>query len=88
MAVRSFPNGSTAESGASERLGRLLGGHATAWLVDRARRRLEQGKPLTGTVTLATATPAQRRAAEVLLGRRAGAGSSLSVSLDEVDRIW
>ncbi|MEV5500702.1 TIGR02679 family protein [Nonomuraea fuscirosea] len=80
-------NSSEAGGGASERLGRLLGGDETAWLVDRARRRLEQGKALTGTVTLTTATPAQRRAAEVLLGRRAGAGSSLSVSLDEVDRI-
>ncbi|TYB69321.1 TIGR02679 family protein [Nonomuraea sp. PA05] len=79
--------GSVTGSGASERLRRLLGGDETAWLVDRARRRLEQGKALTGTVTLTTATPAQRRAAEVLLGRRAGAGSSLSVSLDEVDRI-
>ncbi|MET7333523.1 TIGR02679 family protein [Nonomuraea sp. NPDC005650] len=70
-----------------ERLVRLLGGDEIAWLIDRARRRLEQGKSLTGTVTLTTATSAQRRAAEALLGRRSGAGSSLSVSLDEVDRI-
>ncbi|MEV4012553.1 TIGR02679 family protein [Nonomuraea angiospora] len=72
---------------ANERLVRLLGGDGIAWLVDRTRRRLEQGKPLTGTVTLTTATPTQRRAAEVLLGRRAGTGASLSVSLAEVDRI-
>ena len=31
--------------------------------------------------------PIQRRAAERLTGRRAGSGSSLSVSLDEIDRI-
>ncbi|TDC01623.1 TIGR02679 family protein [Nonomuraea longispora] len=73
--------------GASARLVRLLGGDEIAWLVDRARHRLEQGRSLTGTVTLTAATPAQRRAAEALLGRRAGAGSSLSVSLDEVDRV-
>jgi uncharacterized protein (TIGR02679 family) len=69
------------------RLRRLLGGEDTAWLVDRVRRRLELGRPLTGTVTLATATPAQRRAVELLLGRRAGTGASLSVSLPEVDRV-
>ncbi|MEO3888458.1 TIGR02679 family protein [Nonomuraea sp. B5E05] len=80
-------DGSVTGGGPSERLVRLLGGDEIAWLVDRARHRLEQGKPLTGTVTLTAATPAQRRAAEVLLGRRAGAGSSLSVSLDGVDRI-
>jgi uncharacterized protein (TIGR02679 family) len=74
-------------SGAEERLRRLLGGEETAWLVDRVHRRLEQGRPPTGTVTLATATPGQRRAIEVLLGRRAGAGASLSVSLDDVDRM-
>ncbi|MEV0346790.1 TIGR02679 family protein [Nonomuraea sp. NPDC050680] len=70
-----------------ERLRRLLGGEEIAWLVDRARQRLERGRPLTGTVTLGTASAAQRRAAELLLGRRAGAGASLSVSLEEVDRV-
>jgi uncharacterized protein (TIGR02679 family) len=70
-----------------ERLGRLLGGAETAWLVERVRQRLERGRPLTGTVTLASASAAQRRAAELLLGRRAGVGQSLSVSLEEVDRM-
>ncbi|MEU4225549.1 TIGR02679 family protein [Nonomuraea sp. NPDC026600] len=70
-----------------ERLRRLLGGEETAWLVERARQRLERGRPLTGTVTLSTASAAQRRAAELLLGRRAGTGTSLSVSLEEVDRV-
>jgi uncharacterized protein (TIGR02679 family) len=72
---------------ATERLRRLLGGDEIAWLIDRVRRRLEQGRVLTGTVTLTSASAAQRRAVELLLGRRAGAGSSLSVSLDEVDRV-
>jgi uncharacterized protein (TIGR02679 family) len=69
------------------RLRRLLGGEHTAWLLDRVRRRLEQGKPLTGTVTLAVAGVEQRRAVERLLGRRAGTGASLTVSLDEVDAV-
>lgn len=69
------------------RLRRLLGGEHTAWLLDRVRRRLELGKPVTGTVTLAEAGPEQRRAMERLLGRRAGTGTSLTVSLDEVDAV-
>ncbi|QXJ23410.1 TIGR02679 family protein [Actinomadura graeca] len=69
------------------RLRRLLGGPDTAWLVQRVRRRLERGGALSGTVTLAGATPSQRRAVELLLGRRAAAGASLSVSLAEVDRV-
>lgn len=69
------------------RLHRLLGGEPVAWLLERARDRLETGRPLTGTVTLPAATTEQRRAAERLTGRAAGSGGSLSVSLTEVDRI-
>lgn len=67
------------------RLHRLLGGEHTAWLLDRVRRRLELGRPVTGTVTLAEASQDQRRALERLLGRRASTGTSLTVSLDEID---
>ena len=67
------------------RLRRLLGGPDTAWLVDRIRRRLADGKTLDGVVTLALATAAQRRAVELLLGRAPGAGRSLSVRLSELD---
>lgn len=70
-----------------DRLRRLLGGPDTAWLIKRIRHRMERGGPLTGTVTLAQATTSQRRAVELLLGRRAGTGASLSVSLAEVDRV-
>ncbi|MFD5244593.1 TIGR02679 family protein [Amycolatopsis sp. NPDC058340] len=42
---------------------------------------------MSGVVTLGTATHDQRRAVERLLGRRAGTGTSLSVSLDEVDAV-
>ncbi|MHB1592572.1 MAG: TIGR02679 family protein [Streptosporangiaceae bacterium] len=70
-----------------DKLHRLLGGEPIAWLVQRARDRLEAGRPLTGTVTLTGASEEQRRAAERLTGRPARSGSSLSVSLDDVDRI-
>jgi uncharacterized protein (TIGR02679 family) len=70
----------------SARLQRMLGEPA-AWLVQRARDRLEAGRPLTGTVTLPTATQVQRRAVERLTGRAARSGASLSVSLAEIDRI-
>lgn len=69
------------------KLRRLLGDEPLAWLVRRARDRLEVGRPLTGTVTLPAASMEQRRAAERLTGRAASSGTSLSVSLAEVDRI-
>jgi uncharacterized protein (TIGR02679 family) len=74
-------------AGTDTRLRRLLGGESVAWLVRRARDRLEAGRPLTGTVTLPGATPEQRRAVERLTGRAARSGASLSVSLAEVDGI-
>jgi uncharacterized protein (TIGR02679 family) len=72
---------------ADAKLHRLLGDEPVAWLVRRARSRLEDGRPLTGTVTLPAASSEQRRAAERLTGRAARSGASLSVSLTEVDRI-
>lgn len=69
------------------KLHRLLGGEPVAWLVQRARDRLEAGRSLTGAVTLPAATAEQRRAVERLTGRTARSGASLSVSLTEVDRI-
>ena len=69
------------------RIHRLLGGEHTAWLVERVRRRLELGRPLTGTVTLPTADADQRRAVERLLGRRSTTARSLTVSLDDVDTV-
>ncbi|MCY0935879.1 TIGR02679 family protein [Streptomyces sp. H34-S4] len=70
-----------------ERLRRLLGGADLAWLLERVRRRLERGQPLTGLVSLATPTPAQRAAAEHLLGRAPGGGRALTVRLDAVDAV-
>jgi uncharacterized protein (TIGR02679 family) len=80
----------TAEDGTAgdgTRLHRLLGGEPTTWLVRRARDRLEAGRPLTGTVTLTGASAEQRQAVERLTGRAPRSGSSLSVSLPEVDRV-
>jgi uncharacterized protein (TIGR02679 family) len=72
---------------ADDKLRRLLGGDDVAWLVQRARDRMEAGRPLTGSVTLSAATPEQRSAVERLIGRAPRSGTSLSVSLAEVDRI-
>ncbi|MFJ7204646.1 TIGR02679 family protein [Streptomyces sp. NPDC098789] len=69
------------------RLRRLLGGPDLAWLVERVRRRLERGQPLTGPVSLAAPNPAQRVAAERLLGRAPGGGRALTVRLDTVDAV-
>lgn len=69
------------------RLRRLLGDPGLAWLVDRARRRLEREQPLTGPVSLSAPTSSQRASAERLLGRSPGSGRSLSVRLDEVDAV-
>ncbi|MFI1972862.1 TIGR02679 family protein [Streptomyces cinnamoneus] len=70
-----------------DRLTRLLGDPDCAWLVDRARSRMERGEPLAGPVTLAAPTAGERAAAERLLGRAPGSGRSLSVRLDTVDAV-
>ena len=72
---------------ADRRLRRLLGDPELAWLVARARRRLELGQPLDGTVTLASASASQRQAVGRLLGRSPRSGRALSVSLPAVDAV-
>ncbi|MEV7930876.1 TIGR02679 family protein [Kitasatospora sp. NPDC088264] len=69
------------------RLRRLLGGPDTAWLLARARDRIACGRALDTPATLRKATAEQRRAVELLLGRRLRSGDSLSVPLAEVDRV-
>src|SRR5207244_110134 len=69
----------------AERVRRVLGALELSWLVDRLRRRVELGRPLTGTVTLTAASGLQRRAAAGLLGLVPGDGASLSVSLARLD---
>jgi uncharacterized protein (TIGR02679 family) len=71
----------------SDRLRRLLGGPELGWLVERVRRRLERGEPLTGPVGLTTPGEAQRTAVERLLGRAPGSGRTLTVRLEAVDEV-
>jgi uncharacterized protein (TIGR02679 family) len=70
-----------------DRLNRLLGTPELAWVLHRARRRLERGEPLDGTVTQSTATAAERDAVARLLGRRLGVARGLSVPLGEIDAL-
>ena len=70
-----------------ERLNRLLGDPDLAWVLDRARRRMELGQPLHGTIVQRPATPAQRDAVARLLGRPPRAARGLGVSLDELDAL-
>ncbi len=74
-------------SAEEERLRRLLGDPDIEWVLARACRRIELGQPLDGVVTLADASPAQRRAVQRLLGRAPRAGRALSVSLRDVDEL-
>ena len=69
------------------RLLRLLGGPDLRWVVERARRRLEAGRPLEGTTRLREPGAEQRRAVDRLLGRRPSRAATLSVDLAEVDRV-
>jgi uncharacterized protein (TIGR02679 family) len=70
-----------------ERLNRLLGTPELAWVLDRARRRMERGEPVNGTVTRSSATAAERDAVARLLGRPPRVARGLSVPLGEVDDV-
>jgi len=70
-----------------ERLNRLLGVPELAWVLERVRRRIELGRPPSGTVTRRSATPAERDAMARLLGRPPRAARGLSVSLGELDAL-
>jgi uncharacterized protein (TIGR02679 family) len=70
-----------------ERLNRLLGIPELAWVLDRARRRMERGEALDGTVTLPSATAGERDAVARLLGRQARVARGLSVPLGEIDAL-
>lgn len=78
---------SSPEPERAARLRRALGGPDTAWLVERLRRRIASGRELTGTISLARPTPAQRRAVESLLGRPPRPGDSVGVPLATLDAV-
>jgi len=65
----------------------VLQGAELEWLVGRLQRRLRLGRPLTGTVSLTGATPAERAAVARLLGRPIGQGATLSVPLPTLDQL-
>jgi uncharacterized protein (TIGR02679 family) len=70
-----------------DRLRQALGHEDLAWLLERVRRRLLQGREADGLVTLRNPTPAQREALDRLLGRPPSIGGALSVRLDQVDQV-
>jgi uncharacterized protein (TIGR02679 family) len=65
------------------RLRRTLGVPALSRLVDRLAQRIELGRPLSGPLTLAGVSAAERTALGGLLGSRRG-GASVTVDLDAV----
>ncbi|MGW7293161.1 TIGR02679 family protein [Streptomyces xiamenensis] len=69
------------------RLRRLLGGPELTRLRDRLRHRLASGRALTGKLTLADATPAERAAVAALLGRPPTTARSLTITLPDLDRV-
>lgn len=74
-------------NGDEDRLRRLLGAPETAWILERGRARLARARPLTGTITRAGATEAERVAAARLVGRAVPPGRSVSLSLDRLDEV-
>ena len=72
-------------SGDLDRVRHLLDTPQTAWLLARMRGRLASTGELSGSVSKAAATSAERAAAARLTGRAVRAGQSASVSLDALD---
>lgn len=68
-------------------LERLLGAPELAPLLDRLVRRVESGRPLTGTITVRTPSSAQREAIAEVFGDRPGRGNSMTVDLGRLDAI-
>ncbi len=71
-----------------KRLRKTLGAPELAWLLDRLRRRYERGQGgVNGVLRLLNPSPRQREASDRLLGRRPGAGGSISVQIDQLEHI-
>jgi uncharacterized protein (TIGR02679 family) len=70
-----------------DRLRRQLGGPDTERLIQRLRQRIARGQPLTGALSLSQPTSEERQAVERLLGRPPGRGTSLTINLDDLDRV-
>ncbi len=65
----------------------VLGSPELAWLIRRARQRLERAAGITGTATLRNPSAARRAAIDRLLGRPASRSAGLTVSLDQLDNM-
>lgn len=71
----------------ARRLSDSLGKPAMGRLVEGLRERLRLGRPLQGSITLATPSDNERSAIDQFLGRRPSSGTSLVIRLAEVERI-
>lgn len=70
------------------RLRRALGGEELAWLRRRLVRKLQRGQPLTGTITQASPTAAQKEAVSRLFGQtRTNPAASLGVDLGRLEQV-
>ncbi|MFN8074224.1 MAG: TIGR02679 family protein [Kineosporiaceae bacterium] len=69
----------------ADRLRRVLGGPELAWLLERCRSRIEQGRDLQGAVTRSPASAEERAAVARLLGRRSSGGGSVSLRLEALE---
>lgn len=69
------------------RLRELVGSPDLAWIIERARARLERGESLSGHVRLSTPSALQREALRRLLGLGQLRGDGLAVRLEELDAL-
>jgi len=65
-------------------IAKVFGAPGCRRLLHRLRKRMEQGKALTGRLTLSEPNAEERTALESLLGRRPHDGRNLTLSLDEL----
>jgi uncharacterized protein (TIGR02679 family) len=68
-----------------QRLRETFASPELAWLVERLRKRLENGSALAGIVTLSNPSPKQREAVDRLLGRLPSRGGTMSVPLESLE---
>jgi uncharacterized protein (TIGR02679 family) len=71
----------------TKKLRRLLGTPALGRLLDRLQRRFERGEEAGEVIGLTAVTPEERRAVETLLGRPAGRGVSLRITLPDLEGV-
>jgi len=70
---------------ADQRLHAVFSDPHLAWLVERLRRRLERGQPLSGRLSLRHPSARERRAVDRLLARSPSRGTNLSIHLEHLE---